>query len=349
MTIRGLEKMVGWVLRVMCNSPDEFLAELKQRKWQPMPDHPYSDSKYQRITYAEMKQMGVAFVDDPLEAALKLCIDKVFRGLSSEDLRTVNEKVAFGVTQMGNINATIYRSKGGHYAILLNRGLMMFLNKFLKLSLTQGLPDKTKYIDKETKELLEKDGIGAVFEFIRDNYLKYGEPLGGKVKPIPEIQGKVGSLLHYGEFFLVCHELGHFFNGDFDKAFSSGLFTSPASGISKIKHPHKHKMEFLADLSGYEIYRKGCSQDEHMDEHASLMTPIVILFDAVGFLDDSENLSHPHPIRRVLNIAYHAHGKEAAYFWLSSYEGHHNSDFIQKMREFIEELDETQQAHRHIG
>ncbi|NJD04711.1 MAG: hypothetical protein FIA99_19400 [Ruminiclostridium sp.] len=82
-----------------------------------------------------------------------------------------------------------------------------------------------------------------------------------------------------------------------------------------------------------------------MDEHASLMAPIATLFDAFGFLDDSENPSHPHPIRRILNIAYHAHGKEAANFWLNSYKGFHN-DFVKKMREFIEELDKTQQARR---
>lgn len=328
----------------MYNSPDEFLAELKQLNWRSMPDHPYSDSEYQRITYNELKKYGVTFVNDPLETALKPCIDKAFRGLSSEDLRTVYEKVAFGVAQTGDINAAIYYSEGGHYAILLNRGLMIFLNKFLKLSLTQGLSEKTKYIDKETKELLEKDDIGAVFEFIRGNFLKYGEPLGGKVKPIPEIQAQVSFLLHYGETFAVCHELGHLFNGDLEDSFSSGLFTSPSNGISKINHSYEHKLEFLADLSGYEIYRKGCYQDGYVGEPASLMGPIVTLFDAFGFLDDSENPSHPHPIRRVLNIAYHAHGKEAAYFWLSTYEGF-NNDFIQKMREFIEELDET---NKHI-
>lgn len=216
---------------------------------------------------------------------------------------------------------------------------MIFFNKFLKLSLTQGLPDKTIYIDKETKELLKKDGISAVFEFVRGNYLKYGEPLGGKVLPIPEIEAKVAHLLHYGETFAVCHELGHFFNGDLEESFSSGLYISPASGISKINHSDEHKMEFLADLSGYEIYRKGCCQDGKMDEHASLMAPIVTLFDAFGYLDDSENPSHPHPICRILNIAYHAHGKEAATFWLNTYEKNHNNDLVQEMREFIEELD----------
>lgn len=249
----------------MCNSPDEFLAELKQHNWRSIPDHPYNDSEYQRITFTKLKKYGekygFAFVDDPLEYALKPCIDKAFRGLSSEDLLTVNEKAAFGVAQTGDINGAVYRSEGGHYAILLNRGLMIFLNKFLKLSLTQGMPEKTIYIDKEAKELLEKDGISAVFEFIRSNYLKYGEPLGGKVLPIPEIECIVGTLLHYGETFAVCHELGHFFNGDLEESFSSGHFTSPASGISKIKHSYEHKMEFLADLSGYEIYRKGRCQD----------------------------------------------------------------------------------------
>lgn len=322
----------------MYNSPQEFLDELKKLKLCSMPDHKISDSACRKIKGKLKKHgHGLTFKDDPLEVVLKLCVDKALSGLSSEDRQTVNEKIAFDISYTSEINAGIYRSECGYYAIILNRGFMLFYNFFLRLFLTQCLPEKTRYIDKETKRLFEDGGYEAIYESIRKKILKYRNPFIGKIVPIPEINSVVAILLHFGETFALCHELGHFFNGDFEESFSSGLFTSPSSGISHIKHSYEHKIEFLADLSGYEIFRKAYCYDR-----PELSVSIVTLFDSFFVLDDSENPSHPHPIRRMLNIIYNFYGKEEAYDELGSYEGDpKDNDFIQKMKNFIEELDET--------
>lgn len=69
--------MIG--IKNMYNSPDEFLAELKQLNYRSIPDHPYNDSEYERITVTKLKKHGkkygfAAFTDGPLEFALKHCI-----------------------------------------------------------------------------------------------------------------------------------------------------------------------------------------------------------------------------------------------------------------------------------
>ena len=325
----------------MSETPQDFRLQLQIQMASPIPDHPFVSADFQKLTEEQLSTAGIQMPDDPLEVALNLCVERAYSGLSKAECQKVKKVIAFGVAHTGDINAAVYASSAGNYAILLNRGFMVFLNKYLKLSLTQGRPENVLYIDDDAKELIQREGINAVIGFICENYIKYGEPLGGKVKPIPAILAQVAHALHFGETFAICHELGHFFNGDLAESMAAARLTMPMNHIAKLNTRFEHKTEYLADLAGYDIYRKGHITSGRPDDHQVLLAPVVTLFDAFATLDNNESFSHPHPIRRILSIAFHVYGQDVARFWLNSYSDFYEDDFFTEMDAFIDDLSKT--------
>ena len=226
----------------MSANPTEFLEDIQRSLAKPRTGE-FERKEYQEITQKQLEEQGINITGDPLEQALGFSVKIALRGLSADERIKVEKNVAFGVAQTGEINAAIYASADGAYAILLNRGLMMFLNKYLKLIATQGKPENLTYIDSDAQALLDSGGIEAVLDFVKENYFKYGEPLGGKVKPIPELAANASILLSLGETFAVCHEIGHYLNGDLDSALEKGVTSDGAGGATKVVLPVEHTMD----------------------------------------------------------------------------------------------------------
>jgi hypothetical protein len=152
----------------MSANPTEFLEDIQRSLAKPRTGE-FERKEYQEITQKQLEEQGINITGDPLEQALGFSVKIALRGLSADERIKVEKNVAFGVAQTGEINAAIYASADGAYAILLNRGLMMFLNKYLKLIATQGKPENLTYIDSDAQALLDSGGIEAVLDFVKEN------------------------------------------------------------------------------------------------------------------------------------------------------------------------------------
>ena len=219
--------------------------------------------------------------------------------------------IALGMLDTGEANDAIYKSQDGKYAILLNTGLMLLLNKFSKLIIAWNDPRLVTYCNrKPAKDLTVTELRGYLPELI-ETYKQHGVPYGARLKLQSSVAGRQSSLLHLSELFIVCHELGHFLNGDLeDEANFCAVEGKP--GLKRFEENKDHAIEYAADATGFGLLKDVLKILPNGSTPQNGLLAIINLFNLFYLLTDGDSHSHPNPRSRSVNIGRTYFGEEFA-------------------------------------
>lgn len=131
-----------------------------------------------------------------------------------------------------------------------------------------------------------------------------------KLEESNEGLGTVAHHLRIAELFIICHELGHFLNGDLDKDEYFSAYLN-IDWVQKFTGTTGHEQEYSADTTGYDLLRRVVTRDyPHLPERAPLQS-IVLLFCLLSLICGGEpSPSHPSTKERALHIARTFFGTE---------------------------------------
>lgn len=293
------------------DSPQKFLEYLQHvyaRKYHTATP----DIEFKRRTNEEAKEQGLDLkVFGPygyLERIVEELKGELFGSIDTHLASRINQEMALGLLPNGEANAFIARSRNRHYALLFNSGLMIFLHKYLKLIRASLNPADVVYCNRKEATQVTRDDIKTyVFDLI-DIYKAAVAPYGPMVKLSRQATAEHSLLLHLSELFTICHELGHYLNGDLehDSWFSvlPGLHEA-----EKFEENQDHEMEYAADATGYGLYLKAIKKQGLDPKTYEVIIPVIGLFNLFYALAGGASSTHPHPYDRIINIAHRHYGQ----------------------------------------
>jgi hypothetical protein len=304
-----LELVRGKYADPMTNVVDEntegYIKKLKERN-----EKIFNDSEFNEKNNLLLPFRG-------LENCIENMKELVTKNLPKNIEEFIINNIAIGGINNKKINAASYYLGNNKYVIVMNYGLMIYLNKALKYIIGATNPKNIVYCNRCEPNQLTGETLMDFLNELSLNYLEYGEPLGAKIiLDIPQIDEQIKHLFII-ELFVLCHELGHILNGDFENEMN--LLNLSINPQIKILNPkYSHGMEYVADNKGFEllvfIFNK-------FDKNLlpSVLISIVILFNFLSMIMDKESSTHPFSIDRSLQIAKSFYGDSMFSFLKSTY------------------------------
>jgi hypothetical protein len=123
-------------------------------------------------------------------------------------------------------------------------------------------------------------------------------------------------LLRLQELFILCHELGHFFNGDLEE--QNNLVKLWQTNWAVVNENKDHQIEYKADLTGFDILTRIGKKKFNLDRKYVLLQ-VMAVFDILAMIDPSESKDHPAPIDRTCNIIQHFFGEKYVQQYVKTY------------------------------
>lgn len=304
------------------NSPDELLKKIQSLPGKNVFNKiPFENEEYQRELEKKIKAMN--YSPDDFKGGIDGLITKFWEDiemLDEDEVILIKEKIAIGNVRIDTIRTRLV-SENGYHAIIFNHGLFMYLNKNLKLSYASVCPQDVIYCNR----ISEDEYSGEIFKSFRDElskiYKHSQSVMGAMVLLKPDVY-IVGQQLEFMELFILCHELGHFINGDADDLKKNVSLNKLDEKISDDEVSQMR--EFNADFTGFQLLIKILIKKNKLGKnsiHPSLILNFLILnFNIFTELAPENLKSHPHPIDRLLTLVLNVYGQDAAEFIEKTYE-----------------------------
>lgn len=314
------------------SSPDEFVKDLQNYLKNEPPIKGEGHEEFTRLNEEQFKELEITYGQNPdyfreSNYLVESLFETVASSLNEDDLKSVKEKIAFGKVLNTFCNALCVKSQDNKYAVLIYEGLMLLLHKYGKLILASHFPDKVLSCNRGNVKELKSEDYKAFADELIENYKSIGAPMGAMIKFDLEFIESHALNLTLQELFVLCHELGHFFNGDLE---NENNFYSLTKYDWKIFDDNKdHLMEFNADLTGFAIFEKAVLTKYKGLPRKYLLVALSQLFDILALLNPHPSHSHPAPIDRIMNIISYHFGEETAGKYLATY------DSKEKLQEFF--------------
>lgn len=321
-------------------SPQEFIEELKSALANPA-RFGVGDSGFLKITNKQIRTNFPEAADSIIKQnrAYDVHIEElkndIFTIMTSDMREVINSNVAIGALDTGEANAIIVKSLDWKFAILINYGLMTLLNKYLKLTCAKANPRLVIYCNRKEANKLSSADLQQYLEELIENYKLYSGPYGPMIKLAESDQGMatVGLHLYFAELFIICHELGHYWNGDLNNVANFSVYRN-FNWVHKFTGTLGHQKEHRADLTGYGLLQKIVNKKTpQLPRHVSLQS-IVLLCTLLSLIyGDEPSYSHPSPTDRVLYIAKNYYGHDFAENLRRGYEQPELLDSLWKMND----------------
>jgi hypothetical protein len=179
---------------------------------------------------------------------------------------SIDKEILFGQFPVGNFNAQAVQMPSG-YLILVKIGLMVLLNKVVKLFMKEMFDSEgDPWLLLNDEESEAKTASTALLLGVVIDYLTYGDAILVPFVPasVPSIASTLRSyILVYIEEFIVAHEYAHIVNGDLNSNITVPLDT-PVGKLDVI--PKTWEKEFLADAVAVDVtlkeYKRLLSQED---------------------------------------------------------------------------------------
>jgi hypothetical protein len=304
-------------------SPQELLEKIQKELGRNIPTKvPIENEEYQRKIEKKAKTMGVN--PDRLANGVDNLIERFWDDiemLDTDEVQIIKDKIAIGNAKIDSIRARIIK-KDDFYAIVFDFGLYMYLNKNLKLLYASQKPDDVIFCNRIEKEQYS----GKIFREFRDElsdiYKGARRVLGTMIILKPEVM-LVEVQLYFIELYILCHELGHFFNGDLDdKKSMVSLYDNAEEKI--LRDDESQLKEINADLKGFQLVLRILVEKNKIGRNIMppelILPTLITMFDIFTELAPKKSDSHPHPIDRLLNIIDVFYGNDATEFIIKTYE-----------------------------
>lgn len=239
-----------------------------------------------------------------IDKIIQANINRFYENIPSELKQKIRNVVSIGGLELGRVNAGIVKhSKQNFYAVLINYGLVLYLTKFFSYLYASTDLSKVMWCDKCSKNELTESKIIQFTDELADNYLKHGIPAGPALIVEKDIVDYVTFFTDLSIQFIICHELGHFLNGDCDSNLNFSEF-GLMDEIQILDEDKDENIELKADVSGYEIL-KYLSHDSDINLYG-----LYLFFIAMDWLYKRPlGGSHPNPIERYTKIVEQFYNK----------------------------------------
>lgn len=304
-------------------TPNEFVMFLKEARRQPFSPG-VRQSDFDEITKQDLQKHGLAFEygdkgTENLDRIVLSLFNDIVAAQPEESRTQITSSVGAGVVEAGRVNAFIARGRRSCHAVIVNSGLMVLLNKAIKLWIGGSREGGLVYCNRKPFNEITIVDIQEMLEELFDVYRSTGVPRGPMVKVSEECMGIYSLTLHIAEAFVISHELGHFLNGDLDTG--SGVAILPwCEEVEYYKGDSNHEKEHNADITGYEILRNYVRRKYEGIDDDFIMMGVVAIMDVVGAISKGGSNTHPDAKERVIRIAHHFFGEEVASKWRTSYD-----------------------------
>jgi hypothetical protein len=216
-----------------------------------------------------------------------------------------------GVLNCGEANAHLFKSLDNKYAIVITRGMMNLLHKYNKFLLGRARPDLVVYCNRKEATTLSAEDLREYASEMIETYKQVGVPYGAMIKLDLSLLTLHALALTTMELFIICHELGHFLNGDLDDKCNFSAFEGHR-WLMKFDENKNHTVELGADLTGYALFRDVVDKELQVPDKRLVLIWLNTLFDILHLISAGESFSHPEPMERLLNIADRFFGRDAA-------------------------------------
>jgi hypothetical protein len=259
---------------------------------------------------------------DPHEHIVELLWPAVSAALPTKYRESLGNAIAVGTLDQISVNALCIRSPEGFVAIVVNRGLLTFLNKISKLQVASAVEGSVLYCNrgpaKDITPLIASQWFRETCEHYRDT----GKPLGPQIHLTPEATLQHHQQLHFWEVFVLAHELGHVISGHLEDG--DGFHRSPTFGmLETYMENESHIQEVEADVVAYRVLRRHAhsmegAKEELLDQQ--LLAAVTLLFNLLFLIGAGDSKTHPNPLDRLCNIVAEVYGEDVAERLAKTYE-----------------------------
>jgi hypothetical protein len=301
------------------NSPTEFLSYLQENYrseyWNEV------DENLMRRMVEHRKSLGQPAPHvgpnhyDPIVVEYWSGIKKV---LSPWDQEYFARYVAVGSLDKISLNAACLRSSEGFVAIVLNAGLMTYLNKITKLMVAAVHPEAVIFCNRESPRPLTSMVLRKWINETTEYYRRTKMLQGPVIDLAQEWRAKAIKRLWVWELFVLCHEIGHVLSGHLER---EELWSRDRSfgAVEAFQEDQFLELEIQADVLGFIVLREyfnsrqdGASDSEKSMDDRWLIAELIVFFDVLTMLGMEESATHPHPLDRMLSIVANVYGIDAA-------------------------------------
>ena len=281
--------------------------------------------EFKRIV--EARCQGFEIPPDPYDHIVRELWQELKKELSSHFLETIGDKLAVGALDNISVNAFCTRSADGFFAIVINSGLLLFLNKVSKLHVAISIPNSIIYCNRLAPDKITQSMVKNWLFEVCEHYRATGKPLGPQIHLSDSASLRHSYQLHMWELFILAHELGHFVAGHSEEA-GNWILDPVFNMVETYQGNTSHQKEFEADLHGYRMLRGSMyrrlhnplMKDNKLWDDRPLFLNIISLFNLLSMLGSRESHTHPDPLDRICNIALIFYGELFAKLLASSYE-----------------------------
>jgi hypothetical protein len=295
------------------NSPGELLNYVKIAEAKSFLGK-IPDAEFQRISARQLEELDATLPNgDPYDWLVEQLMAEALHTLSPAQRADFQAHVAAGCLDHASFNARIISDRHANYAIILNKGLMLLLNKFLKLVAAAKEPSDVIYCNRGDYSTFASEDYLSMGDEVMACYAKTGEPKGPRIKfrVNSECAVFVAINLRWVELFIFCHELGHYINGDLQDS-SKFVSWELDKSISAFYNSSSHECEFAADRFAFRQLLGIAARDTPSLPSLALVAPLVLIFDILRSVSDRESYTHPAPSVRLLTLIGEFFGKDAA-------------------------------------
>lgn len=242
------------------------------------------------------------------------------RGLS--DVFDASLELAIGELDNMSVNAFCSRSEEGHFAIVINSGLMTLFNKLSKISIAVTEPESIEYC---SRELHAENAQAMLIGFQKEvckHYRETRKPLGPQLLLKGDADDRHSMQLHIWEMFVLCHEVGHVLCGHLtgkELMISQVITETPITPAD----PDARRMEVEADCIGLLLLKEYVAKEMPdafpLGDDRLLLGHLITLFNHLSELGTTESASHPPALTRLCNMVEFVYGEALAQTLQDSY------------------------------
>ena len=232
-----------------------------------------------------------------IDKIIEANIDRLFGYLPEGTLDQISNKVAIGGMEIKNINAAIVKHpKSAVYAIVINYGFIIYFVKFMSYIFAAGDIDRVLWCSECPRDQLNTDTIIRYTDTISDNYLSTGIPYGPELLLEKATVDEISFFTDLSVQYAICHEIGHFLNGDCEREANFTSF-SLVSETNVLIEDKDEGIETKADLTAFSLL-KGFVADEDLALYG-----LYLFFIGLDWLYKKPmGGEHPSPIMRYNKI-----------------------------------------------
>ena len=268
------------------------------------PDQKYRDDLLKNIRSHQLTEknknrleIGISQLlnSNPADFILKSLINSYISKL--DFYKEHNEKFLITWVKNNLINASIIKGENGFFGIVFYTGFFLYISKATKYILASIDPKSVTYCElTDDIESIGSDAFMMWYKMMKMNYDLKKIVWGPKISLSPLMMAKRASVISFSETFIICHEIAHFLNGDFETKTNK-----ISDDIDELIEGQNHEMEYKADSKGFKLLLEIIAKTKLAKEE-QVLSYMLITFDLLGILVPEASKTHPSIYDRVINI-----------------------------------------------